>query len=86
MAKKEETSTQREGRNNRRFYYILVTVLAILGIFGFVETRIDSKIENHPKVVEMKTDQENMDKQLDRMEQMLKELDNKVDRLLMEHP
>lgn len=71
--------TETKNSSNRKLYYVLAIVFIILGIFGFIEARIDGKIGNHPKVVEMNITQGHIQAQYDELKEMLEKLDYKIE-------
>lgn len=74
-----------EKKNNiRRNYFYLTMVVAVISIFVFFQTQINSKIANHPKVVEMETNQKYTQKKLDSIDKQLEMLNRKIDKLLRE--
>jgi len=70
------TETKNSARRN---FWILGTIVALITIFVFFQTQIDSKISNHPKVVEMKITQGHIQAQYDELKEMLKDLDYKIE-------
>jgi len=75
-----------EKKNNiRRNFWILGTIVALITIFVFFQTQIESRITKHPDVVLSKERVEKMDERLERIENKLERLQQiewKLDQLL----
>lgn len=69
------TETKNSARRN---FWILGTIVALITIFVFFQTQIDSRISNHPKVVTMEITQGHIQAQYDELKIMLKDLDYKI--------
>lgn len=69
----------KKGNSNRRLYYVLAIIVMVVTICVTVETRTDNKIANHPKIVEMKTNQEHIARQLEKMNRQLLDMNEKLD-------
>lgn len=65
----------RSGNGTKRLYWILGIVVSIISIVVFFETSMDKRIEKHPAITTLQANQENIKKQLDKM-------DDKLDRIL----
>jgi len=63
----------------RRNFWILGTIVALITIFVFFQTQIDSRISTHPKVVTMEINQGHIQAQYDELKVMLKEIDYKIE-------
>ena len=70
------TETKNSARRN---FWILGTIVALITIFVFFQTQIDSKISNHPKIVTMEITQGHIRAQYDDLKEMLEELDYKIE-------
>lgn len=75
-----------EKKNNLKRNVIVVGIIISIAIslVVFFQTQIDSKISNHPKIVTMEVNQRNIDKTLKEIKEQLKEIDRKVNKLLIE--
>lgn len=74
-----------ERRNNsKKLYFILGIIAFVLGFFLFFENQTDSKISKHPKIVTMEVNQKNIEDALKEIKTQLKEIDRKMNRLLLD--
>lgn len=63
----------------RRNFWILGTIVALITIFVFFQTQIDSRIQNHPKIVTMDITQGHIQAQYEELKVILKDLDYKIE-------
>ena len=78
-----------EKKNNLKRNVIVVGIIISIAISVIVFSqdqtdRIDSKISNHPKIVTMEVNQKNIEKTLEEIKKQLKEIDRKINKLLIE--
>lgn len=69
------TPDQRGRQKNNGVRNILIIITLIIGLFVFLDGRMDKKVESHPSVIALEKQYENVEKSLDRIEE-------KVDKLL----
>ena len=71
----------------RRMAWILAAVVSVIAIFMFIQGQMDAKIANHPKVVKMETTQQQICRELEKLNKRmdtLDDIDRKLAKLLME--
>ena len=74
--------------NNRNSKISLKTISIIVGIvvgfmaiFSYINLTFDGKVASHPAVVKLQAQQENTQESLKRIEEQLKQINQKVDKL-----
>lgn len=63
----------------RRNFWILGTIVALITIFVFFQTQIESTISKHPKIVTMEINQGHIQAEFGELKTMLGDLDYKIE-------
>ena len=65
--------------NTKNLYFILAIISLIVGLFLFLDGRIESRIAHHPAVIRIQEHNKSIDRRLDRIEKKIDQLLEKQD-------
>lgn len=74
--------SEKSNNNLRHTVLWLTAVSLILGLFVFLDGRIDNKVKSHPSVIQLEKGAENTDKNLASLDTRLQRIEEKLDKLL----
>ena len=76
-----------KSNGTKRLYWILGLIVSAIIIFAFVQNQMSATVANHPKIVKMETTQDQICRELEKLNKRmdtLDDIDKKLAKLLLE--